>query len=551
MKFTKTLGELSVVFFFLALFYNCERRYFEFDKLKDVTYSPQLALPLVNSRLGMDDILARNQLDLIQTDAEGLITLVYEDNLIEVNPFQLLPPLEQKMEYSLGTGIPGTLTFNVPGSLNYADQVDIDYPAPQDQKLREIKLKSGKLLIELNPSFPGITPDIDLDFTLPGIILADGSTYSVSKSIPSNSPNTFTVDLTGATVDFTKGALADDRFALDYDATINYNAGDQLGKNDKLDYGFTLQDVEIKHVIGDFGSQQIPIAKDSLKISIFGQVSSKGKVRLTNPKLFFEINNGIGLPFRVLFNELYSYNEVVDQTYPILFQTFPNPFPINSPVKIDDTVATSLEVNKDNTSIIEILSPTPKYLIYDVVGEVNPGGGPNYNFISDESIFKIKARAELPLEGFVDTLKIQDTVEFSLGQTVEELESATVNIITTNGLPLDAKLQIYLYDSKANNNAGQVLDSLITLDNNQIFVSGVPGANGKIDQTTLEDQTIQVVLNQQTAQSMVTSDKMIISAQLETYNAPNQSIKLFNDYGLGIKIGVNLKGAITVGSSDI
>jgi len=52
-------------------------------------------------------------------------------------------------------------------------------------------------------------------------------------------------------------------------------------------------------------------------------------------------------------------------------------------------------------------------------------------------------------------------------------------------------------------------------------------------------------LDQETAQNLVDANRIIIRAQLGTYDAPNSSIKLFDDYGIGIKLGLNLKGNIS------
>jgi hypothetical protein len=541
MSIKKLSQNLLFIFGFIFLIASCEPRYLEFNKLNETSYNPNIAVPLFNARVGMQDILARNQLDVVQTDASGLITLVYQGGLIDVNIFDLLPPLTETMEFELGTGFPGTITFNQPGTLNFSDQVEIDYPAPDNQLLSEIKFKKGKLEIKLEPDFPGITPDIDLSLNLPGIEFADGSTYSYSDSISPSGVVIIDVDLAGGKIDFTKGAAALNKFVLDYSADINYQAGDQLGKNDKLKYSFTIKDIEFKHVIGDFGSQTLPITSDTINLSIFGAAYSNGDVRLTNPKLNVELVNGVGIPFRINFQKLYSKNIATGDTFPILFGNFQNPFPINSPVRLDDSVKTTIDINKDNTDIIEILSPTPKLLVYDIEGQVNPGPGPNYNFITDQSVFKVRANVEMPMEGYVNNFVIQDTVEFSVGQTLDELESATINVVVANGLPINVNLQLYLY----NTDLDQILDSILVDDNTQIFKSGVPETGGKINQNTVEENIIQAILDQETAQNLVDANRIIIRAQLGTYDAPNSSIKLFDDYGIGIKLGLNLKGNIS------
>jgi len=527
---------------FLALIYilsSCKPEYFT-GKLNETSYNPAIAIPLFNAKLGMQDILSNNELDVVQTSEDGLITLVYQGGLIDVNVFDLLPPLGETMEYEVGTGFPGKITFNQPGSLDFSDQVDIDYPGGDDQLLSEIKFKKGRLEIKLEPDFPGITPNIDLSMTLPGIELANGLNYTIDTFLSPTGTIIFDVPLAGAKIDFTKGSAALNKFVLNYAAIINYQSGDFLGKNDKLKYSFTIKDIEFKHVIGDFGTQTLPIISDTINLSIFGTANSNGDVRLTNPKLSLEIVSGIGVPFRVNFQKLYSKNIATGDTFPILFGGFQNPFPINSPIRLDDSVKTILEINKDNTDIIEILSPTPKLLVYDIEGQVNPGSGPNFNFITDQSIFKVRANVEMPMEGYVSDFSIEDTVDFSVGQTIDELEKATINVIISNGLPLDADLQIYLYSTDLN----EILDSVLVGDNSKIFKSGVPEANGKINQNTLEENVIQAILDQDKAQNLVLSNKLIIRAKLGTYDAPNSSIKLFDDYGIGIKLGLNIKGNI-------
>jgi hypothetical protein len=104
MSIKKLSQNLLFIFGFIFLIASCEPRYLEFNKLNETSYNPNIAVPLFNARVGMQDILARNQLDVVQTDASGLITLVYQGGLIDVNIFDLLPPLTETMEFELGTG---------------------------------------------------------------------------------------------------------------------------------------------------------------------------------------------------------------------------------------------------------------------------------------------------------------------------------------------------------------------------------------------------------------------------------------------------------------
>lgn len=520
---------------------SCEPRYAEVNKIKGTEWRPEIAAPLVNAEIEIETILARNANDAITTDADGLITLNYETDLIDFNVFDLIPPVTETFSHEVTNTLPVTTTFTFNGSLPpQSDDVPIEFPTPNGEKIREVNLKGGQLEMVIDPNFPNLTPDFDLSIELTSV-LENGSPFQITEKIDPTEPKVITINLADIMLDFTLNSSVDNKFKLKYNVVLNHNAGDQISPNDGFTFSFSIKNPQLRWIKGDFKTQQIDLFRDSLNLSIFGNATSNGNFRLTDPRLNMKITNGIGIPLNLEFRHLYTKNIATGDTFPILFNGFQNPFNLNAPSQMDGQVVTNLSLNRNNTDIINILSPTPKWVVYDLGATVNPGPGPHFNFVSDESVLRAEASIELPLEGYLEKFDVQDTIDFSFGETIEELANVRLNLLITNGLPLDANLQIYLY-----NEQNGIIDSIFTNETSQIFRSSTPNAQGRIIQSEVEPYQLLIDLDEDLANNMIASEKLIVDGNLETYDAPNTNIKLYNDYALGIKMGLLVEGSINV-----
>ncbi len=532
------LSHIALLLFMLVALKGCDKRY-NIDGFEPLLWTPEIAVPLLDAEISVADLLARNNLDVVQTDKNGKITLVYETKIQTFNPFSLIPSLDQEFSYQVPLGFPGKITATAPKEFAFDDIEEIEFPTDSGMTLKELKLKSGVLQLEITVNVPGVTKDFELALKIPSIVMPSGESLGDSVSIKPGTTGILNIDLGGAVIDFEGVGNADNKIIIDYKAVLAMAIGDIIESADNFGFTFRLKDLKIEHIIGDFGNQSTTVVHDSLSLDIFEKASGLGDIQLTNPQLYLKFTNGIGLPFQLSFTDLYTKNAATGDKFNILYSTFQNPFVINSPLELGDSATTEVKIDKSNTDFANILKPTPKFIVYKVDAEINPGPAPHYNFISDQSFFNITCKAVLPLEGLVNDFHLTDTLDFGLNQTIEELDSATLNLRITNGLPIDAYLQIYLYNEERG-----VIDSLLTTSTKHIFKAGIADAQGKVNQSDVIEDQLLIILDKVKAVNLFQAEKMILQTRMSTYNSPNQSIAFYDDYKLGISVGIKLKGII-------
>ena len=89
-----------------------------------------------------------------------------------------------------------------------------------------------------------------------------------------------------------------------------------------------------------------------------------------------------------------------------------------------------------------------------------------------------------------------------------------------------------------------VIDSLLTTSTKHIFKAGIADAQGKVNQSDVIEDQLLIILDKVKAVNLFQAEKMILQTRMSTYNAPNQSIAFYDDYKLGISVGIKLKGEI-------
>ena len=153
--------------------------------------------------------------------------------------------------------------------------------------------------------------------------------------------------------------------------------------------------------------------------------------------------------------------------------------------------------------------------------------------MSDSSIFKADMKIEFPLKGYTTGFKIQDTIDFSIGD-IDLIKSATFRLNISNGFPIHVHAQIYFIDDNYN-----VLDSLFTDAQDRIIESAEIDANGRA--TTPTVRSADELFDGVRLQNLFTAKKFLIKGIIDTKDAPTTAIEIFDDYKLGFKLGVRTK----------
>ena len=516
----------------MIILQGCVKDKLDLNKLKD-DWNPTFAVPLVNASLSVKDILANAENDLIVVDPTGLVTLVYEGELLSYDAKDLvnLPDQSFQDDLSLTSAEQATLISN--GSVSKTENTTHLYNPITSIELDSIRLKAGSLRLTIDNNFNQIG---NLTIRIPGFV-KNGTVFQVV--VPLTAPfsnNIQTINLSGYSIKMATGPGNFNEIPIQYILDLNYNSSQPTTGN--ISISRDLIGWQFDRLFGFFGQPVVSIDEDSLELNLFKN-AAMGYFALTNPSIKLTIENSFGFPIDILIKKLESRNLQSGTVIPIALSNFPNPFEINAPsVSQLGTYATSiLSIDKSNSNVDSLITSTPKVIIFGIEGKANPDGIPaadNRNFMTDRSNFKVSTKIDLPMEGFAYGLNLSDTMDFNFSENQEGLESVTFRINIKNGFPLDLRMQFVFLDQNMNR-----IDSLLTLNENLIS-SGIVGPAGKVVQPTVK--ITDVNFDQARVLRLQKAKYVIIRGETNTFGAsasssPTPVSKIYDDYKLDVRLG--------------
>lgn len=538
----KTIAALTFVSVILQ---SCLKDNFDFDKLASTEWNPDVAIPLVYASLGVYDILARTEnSDLIVIDpTNGLMALVYQGELFSFNASQIIELPDQSLARSIQLTSAEVTSFTTSGTVTKQDDFVRSYTLVAGIKIDSMALKSGMVNFLINSDF---MHSGSINIKIPSFI-KNGVSFNVTVPInytgsPVNINQAY--DVTGYSLDMTNGGTSFNQIPVEYTLTLSYTSSNPVTSANQISIEQTFANWQFSKVFGDFGQQTISVDRDSVDIKLFTN-SLGGYFELVNPKLKFLITNSFGFPVDVEFTTLESVNQNTGAVTPILLPGFPNPFAINYPSisQIGDSVTTSLTIDKTNSNIVSVITPTPKFLVHEIKAVSNPSGSSSTtNFLTDNSKFGIKSELELPMEGFAYGFNIIDTLPFEFGENIQEIESILLRIIMTNGFPINVRMQLYFTDENYN-----LLDSLMDLSNNSIMLSGQINSDGRVVLPTQKITDIPYSQNRMPA--LLNAKYVIVKGESESFKGnitPPTIVKIYDNYKLDVRLGLKIQGKFKI-----
>jgi hypothetical protein len=499
---------------------------FKFDDPSYSTWRPDIALPLVNSDLTMDDILGRADSGSLEIDsATDRVILIYEGNVYSVTGEDFLPLLDQQDVGEFRLSPTDSAQLVVSGNVTRQLTQDFLFNVANGETLDSVRLKSGTLAIGLTNSAPhggifrvsipaarknGISLDAQVQFT---------------PSSGGNSTASGSIDLSGYTIDFTTGS-GTNRIEILYEATWENSSSSQPCVNLPLSFTVDYDQLRLSAAFGDFGQRSLSVSLDSSELTIF-QNTLGGTIHFDEPRFVFNIRNGFGMPVRATLQNLVS----IPRTGPAIpiVGSIPNPLPVGVPGAPGLIAATSFVLDKNNSNVQTVVNARPEYISYDVDAVTNVPAGAR-NFLLDTSRLNVDLRVELPLVGYANGLTVQDTADFEL-ENMREIESAVFRIYTSNRFPAQSWTQVYFTDSLY-----RPLDSLLQNPADGLVPAGITNAQGIVISPTVK--THDEPFDRPRLDRLFEARKLLIRGLIDTRNAPLQSVEIHSDNRLLVKIGV-------------
>ncbi|MDP1622035.1 MAG: hypothetical protein Q8M08_06810 [Bacteroidales bacterium] len=538
--FSAKTGLLAFGLMFIIALSGC-RKDFEFDKVKNLSWNPDFALPLVNDTITLRKILTQGGVeDHLFIDESGDISILYYFNndafrirpndLIRLSPvsFSYLHQITQAEQGILSitdlTINPVTISFNLSGN-------------NPDTRVDKLMIKKGVIKVLTNNTFSNdgyltirllnaTKNGVPFSFTLQPVVSGQTQTNVDLTDVLlnlSSSPNIVTAEVEG--------------FLKKSGSPV---AGDQI----RAEFQVAIDTIGVFE--GYLGHYTLTQLTDTVRVNVFNNAYTLGEVFFMDPQIAITMVNSIGFPSEVTIENLIAINNATGNTLDIAdrlgagaFLPVPAPpFPVLQPA------TTRMNYSNENTgnAMYDFFNLKPDNVAFQVKTVINPVGTP-FNFFTDTSSFYADLRVKLPLWGHVDHLTYQDTFDLKIDkpEEIEYLEFRT-NII--NGLPLTGLMQVYFTDDnfiRKDSLAGSDMILIREAPVDPVTYLPYPGMFGIKDTT--------YILNSGRMKNLENVKKMLVKAVLFSANEGQSVVKLRVSQAIKLNFSARAKLRKTIETS--
>lgn len=498
---------------------------------EEPTWDIDLMAPLVRTTFTIRDLLADS---LIETDAQGAVTLVYRGNLFEVDLDTVLTAPDTTFTYAYALPFTGPLDF--PAGVNFFNQVDVQEFDLDDLALRDLVLREGRLELRMTNM---VQSRILGSIQIPAAQFAGGgSTLFTNADAGTPASPTVSVssrDLAGARFDL-RGPQ------MNSVNTLETIIGAQL---DPAGQGATVTDQDSliieagyfglvpEYARGFFGQREVSVGPTEEDLALFDALVG-GTLDLDEASLVLVVTNGFGVDLQLRMNELLAINTRTGSEVALQHALFNGPLNLTraidlgngpQPTTVTRTISTA---NSNITAFIEALPDRARYdldLSLNPLGDISNGN----DFLYHSSELKADIDLEVPLRLITNELTLQSISTPDLPGSAEghALRSGTLNLFATNGFPMNARVLLDLIDEGGAVLAGIPVEGTVS--------SGLLGADGIVSHRTTSHLTARL------DEALV--DLLYSGARLRTRVAfttadQSQHLRLLDRYALDLQVTI-------------
>lgn len=517
------LPATAIIVVFILIFKSCDYSYMDaFDNMDDYVYDATFAIPLVDSRLSINDIIDPDGIGSIETDDENLIWLVYKGRVFSIPAEEIFvfPDQIQSFSVEIDPSAKSEIVLEKSFLVLFSE----------DQYVEQINFRRGEFNVRIENSEQLIADGFDMSAQFE-VINSETETGDLIGGTVTPFQDA-SVDLMGSNIDLGNNA---NLFLVRFTITVTGN-----GNPDNAPYNISfiqsLENIKYQSIYGYIGDITFPVGNTDVEIDIFNNASI-ADIFFENPIIEIITRSSFGTPMVLVFNEFYATNRD-NETIPIENETVTN-WSITMPESLGETAVTTLELNRSNTNIDEIMNIRPNSIHYDVIGTTNPAKDKSPNFINYDSNMSIDVEVNLPLFGRVDFFELQDTIANTLEDIPEDarVEWLELKIQIDNGFPIAASIDVFFLDENM-----QVYDRLFSEPSPLNVIESAPTdpTTNIVTQSTSKESLI--YLDENKIESMQNAEKLLLNVKFNTYNQDaGESVKILDSYEMGVRMGVRAK----------
>lgn len=537
-------------------FYGCTKDTWVFDDQTAVPgLDPSFAIPLVNTFLNIGDLEESLDSDnFIYNEDSEAFALVYRANVLDFSARELsgLGTESFDASYALTAG-DATVLNGTPdeSSVSLFESFSQSLAVSNGEEIETITFSEDTMFVTLNSE---IHFDQDIVITIPEMTL-NGSSFSetINAPYPGFDPFEVTAEfiITGYTLDLTQGQTTSNTFDVNLELSFTSNGG-SVSAGDEIEMDIQIDLSKFKSVFGYFGQPATIENSGTQNVNLFKDLAG-GALHFVEPRMELFFDNSSGISADVTFTSVYAPENSIEQE--LVGPDLSNIPQIARAANPGETETTAHTVDNDGVTpqLNTLLDEGPFTLIYSSEVDINSNGFDN-NFLLDSSRILCRSEIILPFYGYADNFTMTDTLALDLVEefasdegdvlTIEDIERATIRMISDNGLPIEVGTQVYFVDS-----VYTVLDSLFLpgpfenlLDPGFIDFSLPEGDvnHGRVLASTRKITDISLTGQQLKHLAENHSTQVIIKAFGNTNNATDEVVKFFPEYNLGIKLSAKI-----------
>lgn len=485
-------------------------RFDEFENLEGTDVQPEFAVPLIQSRVVMKDLLEKFDDDsFIEIDPDGLIHFMYSGDVLSQGSEVVFAAIQE----SLPPGFPVTDTV-----------MALPFGTLDGVALDKIEFKTGTMQY-------GFVSEHDDDMSvivrLPQL-KKDGvvferlhGTSPALGGVPLPFPEP--LDMAGYTLE-TEG----DSIYVEYIAMRN-------GVRDTVsNFLMSFSNMTFAYAEGYLGQQVYDSAIDTIEIDFFDEWK-EGRVYFEDPTIDIRVDNSFGIPTRSIV-ETFEVITVDGTPLPLESEVTTGggavDFDYPEPDEAGTTKTTLYTFTTENSNIADILGSTPSALIYDVDAYTNPDSNQTIRgFITCDSRFTINVHVDLPLHVQASGFLVSDTFDINF-LDYDEVEQVEFKIVTENELGVSIAMQAYFTDEN-----GVVLDQLLSETTNIIDAAPVD-SEGVV--TEMKKVETFITFDKARFEKVRNATGIILDTEFSTLNEGDTSVKIFAEEGVNIRMGMKV-----------
>lgn len=506
---------------------------YDFERLSEVKWNPDYAVPLIHGSLGINNLLNEEDSAALLEYEDGLYYLVYEDLLEsrDLNDLIGIPDNSTAKNYMVPAAV--TIPAHTAQDIHHVqEELDLDIGPEQ---LHEAGIKSGSLSYSISTT---IDASVNVEVTFPTVKDSNGEPLAIVANFYQGQlfqTVSDQVDLGNRIMDFTQLTPAYNKFPFIFKATVHTGAEPVLvDPTDFFELNLNFSDIQYRFVTGYFGKKTVDIPGDVVKIGFLGDTFDDADISIKDVKIDLKVVNEYGISGEVSF-DVFEARKAGDA-----IQVYTDP---ESPVAITSpshpTESSSTEVSVTNGA--EIFNFMPEELYYKTSATINVDDIPVINYLTDTSNFAVYFRTEIPLHGSIQKISLNDTLDISLGEDLNEtdVEKALVKVNVVNEFPVNANVQLYFTDENY-----AIIDSLFPENQTNVVKAAKVDDNGDPVTNGAGEYDELIEIDQDKFDNLMKASHILLKADLSTTRNEDNTypnVKFKSGYRVYINLGIQTK----------